>query len=93
MRDYLIYILRNQLFFSKARKLSSNSTGMHKSKFIIEKNGSVHNKGVFKWGFRGFNPPPEIFRFFWKSEGKEIERKRKKKMLGGGGNLLTYFWG
>ena len=29
-------------------------------------------------GFRGFNPPPEIFRFFLKSEGKAIERKRKK---------------
>ena len=37
-------------------------------------------KGVFKGG--GFNPPPEIFRFFLKSEGKEIE---KKEMLGGGG--------
>ena len=39
-------------------------------------------------------PPPKIFRFFLKSEGKEIERKRKKGMLeGGGGYLLTYFWG
>ena len=36
---------------------------------------------------------PEIFRFFLKSEGKDIERKRKKGMLGGGGYLLTYFWG
>ena len=51
-------------------------------------------KGVFKGGFRGFKPPPpEIFRFFLKSEGKEIERKRKKGMLGGGGYLSTYFWG
>ena len=36
-------------------------------------------------GFRGFNPPPEIFRFFLKSEGKEIERKRKNRDVGGGG--------
>ena len=45
-------------------------------------------KSVFKGGFRGFKPPPEIFRFFLKSEGKEIERKRKKKKrdgMGGGG--------
>ena len=32
--------------------------------------------------------------FFLKSEGKEIERKRKKRDVGGGGGyLLTYFWG
>ena len=36
-------------------------------------------KGVFKGGFRGFKPLPEIFRFFLKSEGKEVERKRKKR--------------
>ena len=37
-------------------------------------------KGVFKGGgFRGFNPPPRNFQiFFLKSEGKEVERKRKK---------------
>ena len=46
-------------------------------------------KGVFKGGGGS-----EIFRFFLKSEGKEIERKRKKGMLGGGGtSILTYFWG
>ena len=28
--------------------------------------------------------PPEIFRFFLKSEGKEIERKRKKRDVRGG---------
>ena len=46
-------------------------------------------------GFRGFKPPPKFFDFFLKSEGKEIERKRKKGMLGGGGGgyHLTYFWG
>ena len=44
----------------------------------------------------GFNPPPKFSEFFWKSEGKEIERKRKKGICwggGGGGYLLTYFWG
>ena len=42
-------------------------------------------KGVFKGGFRGFKPPPPKFSdFFLKSEGKEIERKRKKKGWGGG---------
>ena len=42
-------------------------------------------KGVFKRG--GVQTPPEIFRFFWKSEGKELERKRN----GGGGyfNLIV----
>ena len=42
----------------------------------------VDIKGVFKGGFKP--PPPEIFRFFLKSEGKEIERKRKKRDVGGG---------
>ena len=42
-------------------------------------------KGVFKGGgVQEVQTPPEIFRFFLKSEGKEIERKRKKGMLGGG---------
>ena len=53
-------------------------------------------KGVFKGGgFRGFKPPPPKFSdFFLKSEGKEIERKRKKRDVGGGGGyLLTYFGG
>ena len=51
----------------------------------------VQYKGVFKGG--GVQtPPPEIFRFFLKSEGKDIERKRKKKgMLGGGGLPLNIF--
>ena len=35
----------------------------------------------------------EIFIYFLKSEGKEIERKRKKKDVGGGGLLLNIFWG
>ena len=36
-------------------------------------------------------PPPEIFRFFLKSEGKEIERKRKNKGCWGGGLPLNIF--
>ena len=48
------------------------------------------HKGVFKGGVQGVQTPPEIFRFFLKSEGKEIE---EKGMWGGGGYLLTYFWG
>ena len=43
----------------------------------------ARTKGVFKGG-GGFKPPHEIFRFFLKSEGKEIERKRKKRDVGGG---------
>ena len=52
-------------------------------------------KGVFKGGgVHGVQtPPPKFSDSFLKSEGKEIERKRKKRMLGGGGYLLTYFWG
>ena len=55
----------------------------------------VATKGVFKGGFRGFKPPPKFSDFFLKSEGKEIERKRKKRDVGGGGGgyHLTYFWG
>ena len=42
-------------------------------------------KGVFKGGFRVFKPPPpRNFQIFLKSEGKEIERKRKKRDVGGG---------
>ena len=42
----------------------------------------------------GFKPPPKFSDFFLKSEGKEIESKRKKGMLGGGGGLpLNIFLG
>ena len=51
------------------------------------------SKGVFKGGGSGGSNLPEIFNFFFKSEGKEIERKRKKRVLGGGGYFLTYFLG
>ena len=34
---------------------------------------------------RGVQNPPEIFTFFWKSEGKEVERKRE----GMGGGLIV----
>ena len=53
------------------------------------------NKGVFKGGFRGFKPPPppKFSDFFLKSEGKEIERKRKKKGMWGGGLPLNIFLG
>ena len=68
------------------------------------KNDSIHEhntrgcqllrvKGVFKGGGVQTPPPPKFSDFFLKSEGKEIERKRKKGMLGRGGYLLTYFWG
>ena len=50
-------------------------------------------KGVFKGGVQGVQTPPEIFRFFLKSEGKEIERKRKKRDVGGGGLPLNIFLG
>ena len=39
--------------------------------------------GVYKGGGGGFKIPHKFSGFFLKSEGKEIERK--KKMLGGGG--------
>ena len=45
-------------------------------------NSFIPHKGVFKGGFKP--PPPKkkkISDFFLKSEGKEIERKRKKEML------------
>ena len=48
-------------------------------------------RAYLRGGFRGFKPPPKFSDFFLKSEGKEIERKRKKKGCWGGGYLLTYF--
>ena len=47
-------------------------------------------------GSGGSNPPPQkkISDFFLKSEGKDIERKRKKGCWGGGGWLpLNIFLG
>ena len=41
-------------------------------------------RAYLRGGFRGFKPPPKFSDFFLKSEGKEIERKRKKGMWGGG---------
>ena len=35
-------------------------------------------------GVQGVQTIPEIFRFFLKSEGKEVERKRNEKGWGGG---------
>ena len=61
----------------------------------IYNNTSLLIKGVFKGGgVQGVQTPPQkkFFRFFLKSEGKEIERK-KNVMVGGGGYLLTYFCG
>ena len=49
------------------------------------------NKDVFKGG-GGSNPPPSIFRFSFKSEGKEVERKRKINKLGGGGLIVNIFF-
>ena len=51
---------------------------MHGRSGVVERERMGTAKGVFKGGFRGFKPPPppEIFRFFWKSGGKETERKR-----------------
>ena len=44
------------------------------------------DKGVFKGGGgSGGSNPHEIFRLFLKSEGKEMERKRKNRDVGGGG--------
>ena len=51
------------------------------------------SRAYLRGGFRGFKPPPKFSDFFLKSEGKEIESKRKKRDVGGGGYLLTYFWG
>ena len=45
--------------------------------------GDHVTKGVFKGGgVQGVQTPPRNFQIFLKSEGKEIERKRKKRMLG-----------
>ena len=43
------------------------------------------SRAYLRGGFRGFKPPPKFSDFFLKSEGKEIERKRKKRDVGGGG--------
>ena len=52
-----------------------------------------HTRAYLRGGFRGFKPPPKFSDFFLKSEGKEIERKRKKRDVGGGGLPLNIFLG
>ena len=42
-------------------------------------------RAYLRGGVQGVETPPKFSDFFLKSEGKEIERKRKKEMLGGGG--------
>ena len=45
-------------------------------------------------GVQGVQTPPKFSDFFLKSEGKEIERKRKKRDVGGGGVVhLNIFLG
>ena len=45
----------------------------------------VNEQGRIKGG--DSNPPtPAIFRISFKSEGKEVERKRKRNKMGGGVN-------
>ena len=54
----------------------------------------MKTRAYLSGGLGGSTPHPQKFSdFFFKSEGKETERKRKKGMLGGGGYRLTYFWG
>ena len=52
--------------------------------------GSItYDKGVFKGGVQGVQtPPPKFLDFFLKSEGKEIERK--KRDVGGGGGVEKF---
>ena len=53
----------------------------------------TYPRAYLRGGFRGFKPPPPKFsEFFLKSEGKEIERKRKKKGCWGGGLPLNIFF-
>ena len=42
-------------------------------------------KGVIKGGGGGVSKPPKNFRFFLKSEGKEVERIRNENGWRGGG--------
>ena len=57
---------------------------------LIDHKHSNHPRTYLRGG-GGSNHPPKFSDFFLKSEGKEIERKRKKKECRGGGYLLTYF--
>ena len=52
------------------------------------------NNDVFKYVMGSSNPPPPaIFRISFKSEGKEVERKRKRNKMGGGGLIVNIFFG
>ena len=44
----------------------------------------LESRAYLRGGFKP-PPPPKFSDFFLKSEGKEIERKRKKRDIGGGG--------
>ena len=58
-----------------------------KNRALTTYNYSEYTRAYLRGGgFRGFHPPPEIFRFFLKSEGKEVERKKYEKGWGGGVN-------
>ena len=51
------------------------------------------NKDVFNGGgFQGVQPPPQFSDFFLKSEGKEVERKRKRNKMGRG-LIVNIFFG
>ena len=70
------------------------------SKLVVSRNpqisfNNVTPRAYLRGGVQGVQTPaPKFSDFFLKSEGKEIERKRKKSDVGGGGgDLLTYFWG
>ena len=54
------------------------------------------DKGVFirrGGGSGGSTRSPKFLNVFLKSEGKEVERKRKPNKMGGGGLIVKIFWG
>ena len=77
-----IYVINGPLF-----PITKHSTSIHKNNpafvvSIVLQKHYFHSKGVFKGG--GVQTPPKFSDFFLKSEGKEIERKRKKRDVGEG---------
>ena len=92
---YLHTNSRNQIFEDNRIRTNVSLDELHDLHYkATSMSLTAVTKGVFKGGgFRGFKPPPEIFRFFFEKGRKRDRKKKKKKGWGGGGYLLTYFWG
>ena len=65
-------------FGSKVRPKTLGCNAMGSALLFMFRPRLLLSRAYLRGGGSGGSNPPEIFRFFLKSEGKEVERKRKK---------------